>query len=106
MTITAPNIIGEHDRTDASASHCRKRRVRPILGAEFSGSSYPPTARWQKRSALAGMSPGRMTQGYGNSDILWHNDKGSVAMWQTNGSQITLNQAVGTVDASWHFASR
>ncbi len=40
----------------------------------------------------------------GKSDILWVNNNGSVATWQTDGAQITANQGVGSVGTGWHFA--
>ena len=40
----------------------------------------------------------------GNSDILFHNDSGSVAMWQMDGMKLIANATVGTQASSWHAA--
>ena len=40
----------------------------------------------------------------GNSDILFHNNSGSVAMWQMDGMKLIANVGVGTQARSWHAA--
>jgi hypothetical protein len=39
-----------------------------------------------------------------NSDILFHNNSGAVAMWQMDGMKILANASVGTQSRSWHAA--
>lgn len=38
----------------------------------------------------------------GNTDILFHNTNGSVAMWQMDGNKILSNLSIGTQATSWH----
>jgi len=38
----------------------------------------------------------------GNTDILFHNNNGSVAMWQMDGTKVLANVGVGSQASSWH----
>jgi hypothetical protein len=38
----------------------------------------------------------------GNTDILFHNNNGSVAMWQIDGTKVLANVGVGSQASSWH----
>ena len=40
--------------------------------------------------------------GDGNSDILFHNNSGAVAMWLLNGMNVIANKTVGTQAANWN----
>jgi hypothetical protein len=62
---------------------------------------------WSADAAMSVTTLPRPAEDFNNdgmSDILWHNDNGSVAMWEMNGTQIALNQTFGTIGAGWHIA--
>ena len=63
----------------------------------FNGSTVRPDSSWSVAEVADFNNDAQ-------SDILWRNDNGAVAEWQTNGSQITGTTvpAAGGLDGSWH----
>jgi FG-GAP-like repeat len=42
--------------------------------------------------------------GDGKSDIVWRNDNGTTALWQMNGSTVTVNNIVASLSSDWKTA--
>ena len=40
--------------------------------------------------------------GDGNSDILFQNSNGAVAIWEMNGTKIIANVVIGNPGTAWH----
>ncbi len=68
----------------------------------FGGAAVAPGVSWN----VAGIGDFNHD---GNSDVLWRNSDGSLAMWLMNGSTISVSRSVTfggttiTPDASWHL---
>ena len=68
---------------------------------------------WRRSAAAVSAIPGRAGtsrrsgdfNGDGSPDLLWQNDSGEAAVWETDGAAVTAGASLGNPGPSWHIVA-